>query len=314
MDTRQRRESYNFSGPYVVIVAIILAATIFLVLIDSFRVYRGSVSILIVPKSEAMAAQSDEMLENLMDISHRLSFYDRLVADNPEWRDLFAGKSPDARKANWNKIFHISRSDHSTILVLSVDRATQSEALEASRKTAFALISEASHYYNIRTDIDLRIIEGPTASVVVVRWYWPLLVSLLLGYVLSVLINYIVVAVFEKMQPDSRFQLPAAAQLQNFSRPFGVRLEETDYPIRREQPARSRDLARPRKTGAAPENLPIADDYESSVPAIEAVAVKEEEPLSGALPIVTESISDPNREPSEEEYRRRLNALMRGEF
>lgn len=132
--------------------------------LDSFRAYESEVRVLVIGKSPAVA--TDQVVENFAELSKNLSFYERVLAGNDLIDDDFLGYSQDKRKELWNETVGVKRSDKSGILIITArqDRAEKAKLLaEETTKTLFAV---ASFYYNIKTDIDMRIVDEPITKTV----------------------------------------------------------------------------------------------------------------------------------------------------
>lgn len=149
--------------------------------LDFFRSYSAEVTVLIVPRSGVFQSGVDAA-ENLTAITRTLSFYDRVLASNDFIDDVFVGYAPDKRKELWNNTVSVKRTDGGSVLIIRAIGNTSEMAGLYARETAQTLFSTASFYYNVKTDIDMRIIDGPLVSYVLVK---PLLfgsVSLLTGF------------------------------------------------------------------------------------------------------------------------------------
>ena len=147
--------------------------------LDSFRISEAEMKILVIGKTPVV--QGSEVAENLSALSANLSFAERALKKNEENETLaseFALSSPDERKAKWNELVRVKRLKESGVLSVR----TRSEEAETSKDLAMAasqeLLATASFYYNVRTDVDLRIVEGPLVSVTVASPFLYLLTSL----------------------------------------------------------------------------------------------------------------------------------------
>ena len=66
-----------------------------------------------------------------------------------------------------------------------------------SKGTAFTMFNTASFYYNIKNDVDFRIIEGPVVSSHVGHKYFIALASLTLGTVTALIVSYLFNLLFQ---------------------------------------------------------------------------------------------------------------------
>ncbi len=144
----------------VTLVFVMLAS--FLFWLDSFRAYQSEIRVLVLAKSPTLEA--DQVVENFTELSKTLSFYDRVLQGTDLLDDEFEGYSPDQRRALWNDMVSVERSDKSGVLIITARKERSEQAKLLSEETSKALLSVASFYYNVKTDIDLRIVEGPIVS------------------------------------------------------------------------------------------------------------------------------------------------------
>jgi capsular polysaccharide biosynthesis protein len=286
-----KRGGRIWASPYFFVLAVIFSATLWLIALNNFRAYRSDISVLIIPKNESASFQVGSIVENLQDITRRLSFYDRLLFDNQSIGDPSAGLTKDERKSFWNESFSIQRVPDSTIINITIFNRDKMEANKIARQTALTLSEVASRFYNIRTELEVRIIEGPISSSYVPLWPWLILGSLVLGTTLAFLSHLL-------------FDI--------FSRPFqrrisAVLIRERIQPERKTMTGEKNYFSRPAsgdslavKKASAPSNLPIAEE--------------EPEELAEIFPLPEEKIAAKEGEPTDEEYRERLNKLLRGEL
>lgn len=148
---------------FVTLFFVTLAALLFW--LDSFRVYESEVRVLVIGKASTVA--TDQVVENFAELSKNLSFYERVLASNDLIEDDFEGYSKDQRKALWNKTVEVTRSEKSGILVVTAKQDTPEKAKRLSEETVKTLFSVASFYYNIKTDIDLRVVDEPIVKTTV---------------------------------------------------------------------------------------------------------------------------------------------------
>jgi hypothetical protein len=141
----------------------ILGAIFFFVLIfnlNKSRVYEAETDILVLPKNEAMAGQLDSITDNFRAVLASLAFNDRIS----EGSDALAPgvELPNAkRKEFWNSKLAVTRVDESGALRIKNFDVDSTLAKELNADTVDSLIAVAGSYYNIKTDLELRIIDGP---------------------------------------------------------------------------------------------------------------------------------------------------------
>lgn len=281
------RDGFSAS-PYFFVLALIFSATFGLLFTDIFRSYRSDISVLVIPKNESASFQAGQIMENLTDIMHRLSFYDRVLFDNREIKDPSAGLTKDERKERWNENLEVVRLPESTTLDISVFSQDREEADRLARQTALSLAGVASRFYNIRTELEFRIIEGPISSPVIRFWPWIIALSVLSGSALAyfLMLGFKFFPGTAKARPDKNI----------------FRKDYFSSVLVKPTSSSAKDFASPApmKKASAPANLPIAEDYPEAPAEIFAS--------------LDESVQDGKEEPTDEEYRERLNKLLRGEI
>ncbi|OGI15513.1 MAG: hypothetical protein A2878_00190 [Candidatus Moranbacteria bacterium RIFCSPHIGHO2_01_FULL_54_31] len=154
--------------------------------LDFFRSYQAEVTVLVVSKTGTVQSSGD-VAGNVAEIARTLSFYERVLADNDLIDDAFEGYAPDARKKAWNDSVSVKRQDQSGTLVIQAHGETPEMAKRLAKQTAQSLFSVAGLYYNVKTDIDMRIIDGPIASYVLARPFLFGVTSLLSGLLVTAL-------------------------------------------------------------------------------------------------------------------------------
>ncbi|OGI17294.1 MAG: hypothetical protein A3J63_01565 [Candidatus Moranbacteria bacterium RIFCSPHIGHO2_02_FULL_40_12b] len=273
---------------YFIILTLILSIVIFLILISNFNWYRTDYNILLVAKSGELAKNPDTVIENFIELPRNLSFYEKILKDNDKIEDQFAGFSKDKRKRFWNDSLIIERKSGSGVIDLSVLAKSRSDSLELSKQTVNTLINYAGKFYNLRDDLDIRITDGPITSTYVKNWMLLISLSLIIGIVSSYLVYLINFKLFKGV-PLYR---------KNF-------FERGLYQKQTEKTGGLREKMERRSSGRkywAPENLPISEEI-IGFPKSELPETKE----SAEQTLMKESA-----EPTEEEYKKRLNQLLRG--
>ncbi len=129
--------------------------------LDFFRGSRGEMTVLFISKTEESAG---ELAENAAELTGMLSFYERVLEDDDLINDSFVGYSPDERKTLWNKVISVKREGKSGVLTLRVVEDTPEKAKRLIRQVTQTLFTTMSFYYNIKTEADMRVIDGPFVS------------------------------------------------------------------------------------------------------------------------------------------------------
>lgn len=277
-----KRIKINFS---FIALAVILTATFFLLFLGNFKYYKSEVSVLFIPKSERFAVHTPYILENLVRLPKNLAFYERMLQNNKDLSDPFAGQSKDDKKEMWNKILSIEKDDGSSIIKIGIAAKDKNQSQALAEKTARTLIDTASFYYNIKTDADFRIISGPDATSFIKYWYWLVLTSIILGTSSALALNFFFSALIKAVKnKKNQFQLPRSAEKQ-MPKTFSEKIQDFS------------------KRSVAPENLPTAQ-FEETVP----------EDVMPEESYYKHEEAEKYFEPTEKELKERLNQLLRGEL
>ena len=176
----------------VFVVGVILSLTFFLLLIDSFKTYRSETSILVVAKSEIAAKNEAQLLSNMLEFPKTLSFYDALLKNNTDVRDVTVGLSADQRKKRWNEMLSVERaSANASVIKISITAKNQNDAQQLNQKTVRTLFNVVSLYYDVKNDVDLRIVYGPIVKSQVLSWQLLLAISIGIGFLVAAFLQLI---------------------------------------------------------------------------------------------------------------------------
>lgn len=318
----------------VTFVFVTFAASLFW--LDFFRSYRAEVMVLVISKTET---SSQEVAENMAEVTLTLSFYERVLADNDLIDDDFEGYAPDKRKALWNDIISVRRQEKSGVLILETKGDAPEKAKRLAKQTAQTLFSIAGLYYNVKTDIDMRVIDGPIVSYRLAKPFLFSATSILTGLIITTLFFFVLNAISQFIARQKtgierthiEFKVGETVPWidpRKFvpEKPAGLSFENNHEEKTTVFPAHAPQYVvhapAPSNLPVAPEEteLPTADEQElpfefetSLQESDEMFSTEQGESLS--FPVRGEhSIEQPKRdEPTAEEYKRRLNELLAGE-
>lgn len=310
-------------------VSLALAIIIFFIAINSNKPYQSSMDVLFLPKSDVSVRNVEQIIANAKQIPLSLSFYNKLIEINSDIEDE-ASELPDAkRKDFWNSKIETKQIGKSGVVRLTTFAPDQMQAEILSRQTANSLMVVMSRYYNIKTDLDIRIIDGPiTSQFTKTNIFLWIFLSLILGLILGFIVSFLtelIVGKIENKKDNRQIELEAQpTRFANFSFPiFGTENKKTlpiepesifDFNIKKEreilEPAVIEEsFAVAGKKAAAPSNLPIADEeilFDSKS--------QPEEEMQFVEKIVSDAVSkDSSREATPEEVKARLNKLLSGD-
>ncbi len=287
------------------IVAIIFAAIIFIVSLNTGRAFRGETDILFVPKSDKAVGNIDQILANAEILPGSLSFYDKLLELNPDIEDPASGQTEENRKKFWDEKIFSQRLGASGIVRIKALSDDQSQAEILSQKTAADVIAVMSRYYDTKNDLDMRIIDGPIISVFnqnkASAW---IILSILLGIVAG-MITYLFSNFAKTVAPKTILAKPAifGREKAGFApKKFPAKSEELPKKILKNIsiPAEETPYFALNKKAGAPENLPIGGDLNFA------------DNEKNIEPEIVEEETRKTHEATAEEVRARLNKLLGG--
>lgn len=323
---------------HVFIMAAIIAGTLFLLLLDNYKQYQTDISIIVIPKSTVATLDHQMIVYNIKQMPTTLAFYDRLLAENAAIKDGAAGKSADLRKSAWNRKIDVdlSDSDKGSIITLRLYADTAQGSQDLAVKTAQTLFSFTSKYYNIKDDINMHVIDQPiTKPAQTLAWIFAL-VSIVVGFLLAWLVEKMFILV------ESVFRQPSAmtarrshaqkihadlTRLKESITKADIKIKSvediyrTDEEIVVEHPHHEKqehvshraeekrlqemypnfpEMPMHHPTASAPSNLPVGEEV------VETPESSQQE---------SEDVTHmKDHEPTEEEIKKRLNQLLRGEM
>lgn len=329
---------------YFFIASLFVSFSVGLGLVDSFSRYRSEFSVMVLPQGSGTSLR--EAAENTVELSKtpafRQSFFDSIATDMNDWGDLSEGSQIDA----YANLIMVSVPRDGSVFTVIGYAADRDDAAVFSRSATDALVRFAGHYYNVKTDVGFRIIEGPKTTKEVAHPGWFVLTSVALGCLITGLFFGMLFLipklfsfgrrsfgghalfrpdVFEPKKPVDTFQETAG------TRETVAFAAVPNLPIEQEMPKKVSvpehvPAAAPVVTpkAHAPINLPGSFSPEEEAFLREFTFVGEESPVlntadesstsdapaEGASPVA--SSLEENCEPNEEEYKRRLNQLLRG--
>lgn len=158
----------------VTLVALVLASG--LGLSGLFRVADGVVTILVLPKSVVATAAPG----NLTTLLGTAAFVETLKKNNPTVfqtdTDRWLAMPPrvEARLL-----------PEQSIIKITVEHASRAQALALAKATLATLASLTSQYYDVRHEIDIRVIDGPVMGARITAWPLLAMASLVFGLVLT---------------------------------------------------------------------------------------------------------------------------------
>jgi hypothetical protein len=332
----------------VFIVGAILSITFFLMFVDALKTYTSSITILVSAKSEIAAGQQPQIIANILEFPRTLAFYDRLLKYNKDVRDVAATQNQDRRKKTWNSMLSVTRvGENSSILKISITAGQAADADLLAQKTVRNLFDVTAAYYDIKNDVDLRIVDGPISRTAVALWYWTAPLSIVLGFLIAFFLQYVMLrnkqallktdcSAEEKSFFDFKkgSRMPSAKKIESLEELYAA--EQAEAPFRPQakslvaeitpqiqemkkltkmiEPDKYPNFPEMPQTprAGAPDNLPIAggDFLHQSEPEDARPDVEKQNDDI----LVEEKKPTIHPEPTAEQLKERLNKLLRGEL
>ncbi|MCX6761492.1 MAG: hypothetical protein NTY33_01415 [Candidatus Moranbacteria bacterium] len=300
--------------------------------------YQSETDILILPKNETVARNLDSVVGNFQQILTTLAFNDRL-SDGSEALAQGVDLPNYKRKEFWNSKLAVERMGASGVIRIKNFDTDSSLAQELNSDTVENLITIASNYYNVRTDLELRIIDGPimkkiVAQNLILTIAQSVLWSVLVYLILFLLFPFIFIKKEEKKRaiPGRDFsrnipslQKPLSAVLpeeenyfatKNF---FGQAKKVEKVSIVEKTVPQKNSFSLPTfpsfgKKAPTPANLPVSEDAVPDIFRQKEVAIEEveKEITAPTEKSKTEQEEYISREATPEEVKARLNRLLGG--
>lgn len=350
--TRKMHKSILESkGRYFLLAALFASVASALALADSFRVYEAETTAIMLAKSDRAAVLLRSTVENAALLAgtdpYRTRFFEELSAKSGKFDEL----SVSSRRDTFESMVDVTADEHGSVLHVSGYADDPDDAKEISRIATLSLFRFLGQYYNVKEDVDFRITGGPTTVSMISDKPLFALYSVALG-TLSASILFLIlwalprVFAFSGGHTVSRKPLIDAGVFEP-SRPMSpyfdqTAIEEEPIPFPKEpSPAPAVPVSVPMPTpepspaptreepssvharkASAPVNLPALSEaeeqflrefsFEGPLEKEDADLVRETAlaDIEAAPPAAEQEI--PRGEPTEEEYKRRLNELLRG--
>ena len=311
-------------------------AAIFMLSVNLDRAYKSTTRLLIIPRSPVSVKNADQVIGNLVQVPYSLSFYDRMAKENADVTDATVAELPDyKRQAYWNSALQVQRIGTSGVLEISVTDKDRYQAEVLSSQASKTLLGVVGLYYNIETDLDVRIIDPTVTDYSAGETDYALLLERLLGAFL--LIWFIFFVSLNLNLNLLRKEAAIKTAMPNFFARYGnsfssaktkddeiIPVPEKEWTLPPEEKPYT-DFIKTNKVASAPFNLPIAED-ESFLTTPEEKTVEDYaiEPaktpadniseIEPTTPVVSEEAVPITREATPEEVKARLNKLLSGKL
>lgn len=189
--------------------------------LDTFRGYRAEVTVLILP-SAANQASAEQMVENIAVLPTTVSFFDSLLASDERLSEFseLDERPIDIRSERWHEMLSVKREGGSGIVTYTIEANTQEEATLFARQMAKVLFQKAGTYYDIRSEVSLRLIEGPLVRAALISPVTWIVSSVSIGIIVALI--FMVLGTFLRLligTPRRKKVLPTNEAALPISRP-----------------------------------------------------------------------------------------------
>jgi hypothetical protein len=284
-------------------ISVLAMVFVFVGFISSNRVYKSETDVLIIPKSETTAKNISRIANNAKELPKSLDFYDQLISQDGTIKDEFEGLPGYKRKAYWQSKIKTEAIDDSSIVRITVFDKDQTRSGDLSEKAGLTLAVFMSRYYDIKTELDIRISDGPVTSYAFRENIFILFgKSLFWGTIFGFLVygvDYILKKTkIGRERTDAKKRTRRNIFLKTVGKIDAGPITFDKKPADFKKSAET--FSAPEKKSAAPVNLPVADGLAMSEDQEKTGKKKEDGPII--------------REATPEEVKERLNKLLRGDL
>jgi capsular polysaccharide biosynthesis protein len=296
-------------------ITILFSLVVFIFNLNLNRAYLAQTEILLLPKNEAATQNISQIMENASLLPLTLSFYENHIATSDEVIDEVQ-ELPGYKKLDfWQKKINLEKIGQSGIIRISVADPDQWQAEALAQASAKGLSDELSRYYNIRTELETRIVDGPILrySRPLNKISWTAVLSFLVGLAISMFL-YLLYSLFSQISMPVR-KSPRVKF--SYTPPEAPEFSEPVYPIEEpfeffeETPAPEPTPVTEIKKSFAPSNLPVVEEEVQPESKADLKLRQDEHILASVNRIASKHSS---REASPEEVKARLNRLLRGDM
>jgi len=298
--------------------------------LDFFRVYQTEVSVLFVTKEERVAAPG--VASSLGAIMKTLTFAERVEKDAGRGSFLPDVESKDEKKEYWNENLDVTLEKGNGVLLFSQKGATSEESQEKAKETLDTLLLATNLYFGGVDEVEVRIIDQPVTTLALKNVF---------GYILASLGTAIVVTSFffglltllssrnttTKTSSLVQDHIGESVAWINPDKFVAVRPTTLSYqePVVTEEVIDEKveiaPLRQSQKVASAPGNLPIMAGALPQFGILETPEILEDAVIMPEIEVVEEVLPEEapitieknlEEEPTVEEYKRRLNELLKG--
>lgn len=286
-----------------------MAVICFAIFLSNNPVYRGETEVLLIARNRVVDEKIDSLTETAKNIPTTLSFYDRVI-ESEGLEDPSADLSAQERKKYWNTQIKTERVDGSNIVKITAYDMDKDRAGKLADAYAKELSASLARYYNIKTQLDTRIIETPITAFDFGKSVWPQAAKSVFWGVVAGILDILLFSFIPKSIQEKK--ITPEKSIFTYKTDVPEKTAEPDYsPVDFSQKPeiKKEKTITPERKSAAPENLPFADEEIVEQKLYANGNGKKEDIIE--IKKVTEDIF---REATPEEVKERLNKLLSGKL
>lgn len=144
-----------FNKKNLFFLAVMLAAFLasFLFFKKDYEVYRTEASIIV--------SSDKQTIETIALLPEKLSFYERVIGENKNIEDSFAGYPNDKRKEFWNNVISSEVESESSIIKISIKDKSELRSAELLNASVGTLFRFSDELYKNSKAVNLQVVENP---------------------------------------------------------------------------------------------------------------------------------------------------------
>jgi capsular polysaccharide biosynthesis protein len=194
-----------FSSKSYWIISILAGALIFSATLGLGKIYRSEIDVFVFSKNYQTGDSINQMAENAAQITKTLAFYNDLLTQNPQIKDLVSGQSDTIRKNYWDSEVQTQRIGDSGMVRIIVSDKNQTVANNLSQASIKTLETEIQKYYGSDGNSGITISDGPIVNQEKIYNNTILFPASLFVSFLAVLLSFLVSDVLKDMQTKRKF-------------------------------------------------------------------------------------------------------------
>lgn len=321
MFEREKKWIRQRINAYFLFIAVAFGVSAYLLLVDNSSEYWAKVNILVSPRNTKTAIHLDKVRENIFVITDKLNLFEETVS--------------------------IEKNEADSLIEIQVSGKSEAKTADLTEVSARKLLDSISQYYDVKNDLRLEIVSRE-AQAKIANKGWIFLESIFIGLILSFIVQ-LLLDLMEKMilsfigrkKIYNKQKVQAKKELDNFFKINREKIQKltASFPQKNGEQKKISEkkiidkntfapkinpelfVERPAsfKKASSPANLPIAQEDLNKIVQFEAQSEVHpfvEVPKEVVLPqekketISTDELRDAFREPTEEEFKKRLNQLL----